>query len=720
MLLWLLSTSIIQLQAQQPDTIKTTVLETVEVRGSQLSFSFKPDVSATYIFSGKKNEVIHLTKSPVALTEKYGRQVFAKIPGVFVYDMDGTGNQVNVSARGLDPHRGWEFNIRKDGIITNSDMYGYPASHYSMPMEAVERIELVRGTGALQYGAQFGGMLNYVSKQPDSTKVFAFENISTVGSYGLLSTFMRASGKAGKLLYNTWLNYRTLDGYRENSHSDFDAYAIEFFYDFSDRLKASLAWTKSNYTIQLAGPLTDSMFYANPRMATRARNYYNPNIHVPSLKLNWKLSSRSALLFSASGVLGKRNSVLFDKPATTEDVINPITLQYANRQVDIDTYNSYTSEVRYLHHYKLAKHTSTFAVGLQYMNNNLLRKQQGVGTTGTDFDLSLVIPGWGRDLTFKTNNLAAFAENSWTVHKRFTVNTGIRVEHGTSLLNGTTAYYPEEALPNTIRHQFVLAGASAQFRLTESINFYGGWSQSYRPVILKDIVPASVYEVTDKNLSDAFGHNAEIGFRGNRNNLTWDVSAFQIRYNNRLGTLAEMDDFNNLIIRRTNIGNSITHGVELFFQYEFSISSKFRGSWFTSSSWMDAHYTDAIVRKGDDNVSISGNRVESVPNVITRNGFSVSVNRITASLLYSYTSSSFADPFNTITPSATGSVGLVPAYSLWDANFSARVSPHVTVQANINNLTDKQYFTKRPQFYPGPGIWPSDGRAFSLTVRVFI
>jgi Fe(3+) dicitrate transport protein len=37
-------------------------------------------------------------------------------------------------------------------------------------MESVERIELVRGTGALQYGAQFGGMLNYVSKQASAHK----------------------------------------------------------------------------------------------------------------------------------------------------------------------------------------------------------------------------------------------------------------------------------------------------------------------------------------------------------------------------------------------------------------------------------------------------------------------------------------------------------------------------------------------------------------------
>ena len=112
-----------------------------------------------------------------------------------MYDMDGSGNQMNISTRGLDPHRGWEFNIRRNGAITNSDMYGYPASHYSIPMEAVERIELVRGTGSLQYGAQFGGMLNYVTKKPDSTKSFSLESITSVGWYGLLSSYLAASGK---------------------------------------------------------------------------------------------------------------------------------------------------------------------------------------------------------------------------------------------------------------------------------------------------------------------------------------------------------------------------------------------------------------------------------------------------------------------------------------------------------------------------------------------
>lgn len=199
-LCFLMCIPLLQAQQNTTDSGKINNLKTVTVENkAKKDIAHLQPIQGTYIFAGKKSEVIELTQKNIALSEKYGRQIFAKIPGVFVYDMDGTGNQINIATRGLDPHRSWEFNIRKDGVITNTDMYGYPASHYNIPMEAIERIELVRGTGSLQYGAQFGGMINYVSKQPDSTKTVAIESINTVGSYGLLSTYNGISGKFEKL-----------------------------------------------------------------------------------------------------------------------------------------------------------------------------------------------------------------------------------------------------------------------------------------------------------------------------------------------------------------------------------------------------------------------------------------------------------------------------------------------------------------------------------------
>ncbi len=195
--------------AQQPaDTIHASrALDSVVVI-SYLNQNIVRQLSVlqgTYLFGGKKTEVIDLAQIPADITNKTGRQVFAKIPGVFIYDMDGSGNQINISARGLDPHRGWEFNNRKDGIITNSGMYGYPASHYSMPLESIARIELVRGTGSLQYGAQLDGMLNYVTKQGDTTWPFSFESINTVGSFNLLSTYNAIGGKACSFKYYAYM-----------------------------------------------------------------------------------------------------------------------------------------------------------------------------------------------------------------------------------------------------------------------------------------------------------------------------------------------------------------------------------------------------------------------------------------------------------------------------------------------------------------------------------
>ncbi|MFV5700313.1 TonB-dependent receptor family protein [Flavobacterium sp. XS2P12] len=704
------------------DTTKIHNLNTVKVEATRINQDILrlAPIQGTYIYSGKKNEVIDLTQKNIAQTEKYGRQIFAKIPGVFVYDMDGTGNQMNISTRGLDPHRGWEFNIRKDGIITNSDMYGYPASHYNIPMEAVERIELVRGTGSLQYGAQFGGMLNYISKQPDTTKAFTFETINTIGSYGLVSTYNGVSGKIDKFRYSTWLNKKWISGYRDNSDSQYDAEAVSLYYDASKNLHFKLEWTHSNYITHLAGPLTDEMFNNNPKMSTRSRNYYNPNIHIPSMTVDWKINPKTQLQLTSSAVIGARNSVMFDKPVTIEDAISATTLQYTNRQVDIDHFNSYTTELRGLHSYKFLERTNTFTTGIQLMNNDLHRQQQGKGTTGTDFDLSLVTPGWGRDLHYKTNNIAVFAENRWLLSNKFSVSTGARIEIGETNMTGTTTYYSDAELPNTIKHKFPLFGVSMQYDLTENINFYGGASQAYRPVILKDIIPASIYEVSDKNLKDAYGYNTEAGFRGKWKSLKWDITGFYLRYNNRLGTIAQTNSQGDLIIFKTNIGDSRTKGVELFLQKDFYLGNQASLSVFTSTSYMDAKYQDAIIKSGNTNTNVSGNKVESVPNWISRNGFTLKYSVVSFSALYSYTSNSFADALNTVEPSISGASGIVPSYQLLDLNLAIQLTDKIKVQINANNILDEHYFTKRPQFYPGPGIWPSDGRTFSGTVSIKI
>ncbi|SHG19480.1 Fe(3+) dicitrate transport protein [Cnuella takakiae] len=668
------------------------------------------------LVGGKKNEVINLGAANANIAIKTGRQLFAKVPGVFVYDMDGSGNQLNIATRGLDPHRSWEYNVRQNGVIINSDMYGYPASHYSAPMESFEKIELVRGTGSLQYGAQFGGMINYATKKPDSTRPFSFESVSTVGSFGLVSTYNAVSGTSKRFSYYGYYYKRHSTGYRRNSQSDADAQFVQLQYRISDKASLKAEFGHSRYLYQIPGSLNDSMFKVDPTTSTRSRNYFSPDIYVPSLSLDWKLAKRTKLVAIASGLFGSRSSVMLDAFADVPDTINRTTGVYRNRQVDIDNFNSRTLELRFLHEYRFGSVSSKLATGVLYMNNDLQRRQLGKGTTGLDYDLTLVDPGFVRDLRFRTGNIALFAENAFHFGPKLVVSPGLRFEKGTSKMRGSIRYYNPGELPTDIKHSFLLAGVSTQYSIDKENAFYGGISQAYRPVLFKDIIPSTTYEQVDKNLKDASGYNAEAGVRGRLGHLQYDVSLFSVLYKNRMGTLVFQDNTGQTYTFRTNIGDSRTNGVEAFVQYKFRVAGHLYAGLFTSTSYMNAMYVSGVLSTGSENKSVVGNKVEAVPDWISRNGLDLLYKGLSITVLYNYTAHSYSDALNTKAPAPNGAKGLVPSYSIWDVNVSLKTNTFLSVRAGVNNLLDKQYFTKRPTMYPGAGIWPSDGRNAYVTI----
>ncbi|MCE7066400.1 TonB-dependent receptor domain-containing protein [Dyadobacter sp. CY326] len=696
---------------------------TIEERKNVIHTERLPDVQNTYIHAGKKNEVIQLGGVNGNIVEKTGRQIFAKIPGVFVYDMDGSGNQINISTRGLDPHRSWEYNIRQNGVITNSDMYGYPASHYSPAMESIERIELVCGTSSLQYGAQFGGMINYVTKAPDTTKAFSFETIGSAGSFGLFSSYNSIGGKVGKLVYSAYYQTRHSNGYRKNAKSDAQSQFISLAYEFNRSLRIKVELGRSSYVYQIPGPLTDQMFAADPRQSTRSRNYFNPDIYIPSIVLDWQISPATQLKWTNSGVYGSRNSVMLDAFANVPDTINAATKSYKNRQVDIDNFKSFTSELRILHHYDIAGFKNVLSGGVQLMHNTLRRRQLGKGTTGSDFDLSLAEPGFGRDLYMKTDNIALFLENLIYLTPKLSISPGVRLERGQTAMNGTISYYDPGQLPNKIKHHFPLFGISTQYRIDAQNKVYAGISQAYRPVVFKDIIPGSVLERVDKNLKDAYGYNFEAGISGNAGKLRYDIGVFQVMINNRMGTVS-MQEGGKAYILRTITGDTRTRGVEAYIEYiafkQETNSTPTELSFFTSSSYFDATYVKGNAVLNGENKSVIGNKVEGVPTWISRNGAQLLYKKLSVTCQYSYVSANFANALNTVEPSANGTIGKVPGYGLLDINATLHMPNGFTIRAGVNNVTDKQYFTKRPTMYPGAGIWSSDGRSFGVSVGVKI
>jgi Fe(3+) dicitrate transport protein len=706
-------------------TAPTKILDSVTIIASLKQAILKPlpDIKGTYLFAGKKTEVILPDKSDINRVDNNPRQLFAKVPGVFVYETDGSGNQVNIAARGLDAHRSWEMNVRHNDIMTNSDLYGYPASHFNAPSESIERIEIVRGSGALQYGAQFGGMVNYITKEADTTKKISYETQNSVGSYGLLSTYNAIGGKTNKLQYYTYFNYRKAEGYRDNSDYNYFAAHTHLIYDISAKFKLRLEYNYMNYLNHINGGLTDAQFYENPQQSTRKRNYYSPVIHVPSLQLNYIINKNTLLNFTSSAILGSRSSVQFIALSTVMDTFNTSINSYNPRQVDIDRYNSYAQELRLKHSYHLFSKPFTLTGGVRYINNNLIRRQLGKGTTGSDYDLSLTDPQWGRNLTFKTQNISVFAENLFQLSSRLAITAGLRYENGATKMRGTIKNYTPDELPVNINHRFTLPGISSQYKINNNISLFANWAQAYRPVIFADIIPTTTLNKIDKQIKDAFGYNAELGIRGKlKNYLNFDITLFDLIYRNRNGNIVLTNSSNQTYFYRTNTGDSRSRGFETYIELQpVKWLTSYRTTWhlsiFTSTAFINARYIRGTVVAGVVNKNIESNRVEKSPQWISRNGVQVRYKGFSSSIQYSYVDKAFSDALNTVKANSSGTVGIVPAYQLVDWNFTWRFEKHYNIKLLMNNLLNKQYFTERPDFFPGPGgLYPSDGRSIILSV----
>ena len=116
----------------------------------------------------------------------------------------------------MDPNRTSNFNTRQNGYDISADVLGYPESYYATPTEALEKIQVIRGAASLQYGTQFGGLVNFKLKTP-SKKPFEFTTRNSIGSYGLFTNFTSLSGTKDKFSYYTFYNYKQGNGFRSNS-----------------------------------------------------------------------------------------------------------------------------------------------------------------------------------------------------------------------------------------------------------------------------------------------------------------------------------------------------------------------------------------------------------------------------------------------------------------------------------------------------------------------
>ncbi len=683
-----------------------------------------PEVQDFRINAGKKNEVIRIGELNANLAMNNSRQIFAKTPGISIWENDGSGVQLGVASRGLNPNRSWEFNVRMNGYDITPDPMGYPEAYFTPPMEVVEQIEIVRGASSLQYGSQFGGLMNFILRKPDPSTKFTAETVNTVGSNGLFSSFNYLGGTEGKWSYTAYYQRRQGQGWRENGAFETNHLHLETSYAASNRLKLGMEMTYMTADTQQPGGLTDAQFEADPQQSTRSRNWFSTPWYIPALTAEYLLSPKTKISWKAFGTFAERNSVGFMRPINVEDDLG-------NRQVDRDQYTTFGSEVRLSSSYTLFGREQSLLGGLRYFNGHIDRKQLGLGTKGSDLDYSVAAGPFARDLDFSNTNLAAFVEQVFRITDRFLMTGGVRLEQIQSTMQGQLNRgngVPQVLNPITRTRSFGLFGAGAEYHLTKNSEFYANLSQAFRPVLISDLTPPATTDIIDPNLKDSKGYNFDLGYRGSWTPaLQFDLSYFHLNYADRIGTVAQQRLDKSIYQFRTNLGNSISRGFEGYVEVD-PITAIFESSrvgylhLFASVAFVDATYGDfdvTSVNNGQIQIrNLEGNRVENAPRKINRYGATYTYDTFSMTWQLSDIGEAFADASNTVVANSASTLGLIPAYRVQDLSASWNFWKQHSLKTGVNNLTDARYFTRRAGGYPGPGIMPADGRTFYLTAAL--
>lgn len=722
-LTFLLTCLIQNVQAQKKNLIKDSTTwhylkdVTIVGRNSKSDYQQIPEIVGTNIYAGKKNALIVLENVQGNISNNTMRQVLAKVPGIHIWESDPSGIQIGIAARGLSPNRSWEFNTRQNGYDIAADPFGYPEAYYNPQLQAVQRIEIIRGQGALQYGPQFGGLVNYILKNgSEMNKPFEFETQQTIGSNGLINSFNAIGGKKGKLHYYTFFDQRNGEGWRNNSQFYTKSGFGTMTYAITNKLSLAVEMMHSNIRSQQPGGLTDTQIKQDAQQSFRSRNWFDITWSTPAISLNYQINDESLWNTKLFGTIGDRNSVGFLQPINILDSINASTKQFNKRVVNLDQYRNYGLESRILTSYFLGKMKHTISGGIRLYTGSTHRLADGKGTTGSDYDVT-VSGFYPRDVTFNSNNAATFIENIFRLSDRLYIIPGLRyewLEGSASGRNGINSNGIAINLQNITRSRsFLLAGIGSEYHITKNTEFYTNFSQAYRPIQFANLQAPPTTDVVDPDLKDAKGYNFDLGYRGKvKQFLQFDISGFYLQYNNRVGTITPTGTTNRLI---TNVGASSSKGIESYFEFNpvraFSISENTDFLFFTSYSYTDARYS------GDHkDANTKGKKVENAPSTILRSGISFGYKAFLFTTQISAVGSTFSDANNTNTPSVNGNTGLIPSYNLTDLTASYKFSKSMNLKAGINNLFDKRYFTRRAGGYPGPGALPADGRTFFVSI----
>ncbi|MDZ7779905.1 MAG: TonB-dependent receptor [Gemmatimonadota bacterium] len=694
---------------------------------------------------GMPGTATHISAPAVDLLQPIGTQELLQyVPGVHGFADDGMGNsRLSIGIRGLNPRRSSRVLILEDGIPIQPAPYMYPNMYYNPPAERIDRVEVLKGSGAIRYGPQtMGGVVNYLTSRPGgSDRAVASLTAGNNGYASLMADLPLGGSRTFRP--ELQLLYKRGDGFRQNNafeqaNGTFKAQLLRS----DDRvayLKANVNYENSNATYT---GLTEYSFRSNPRFNPKEHDNFRVFRSSLDLIMNEQESSRlqhdTRLYLSFFDRRWWREDDVFVRASDyQEGEIRPVPPYQPGDLVRVGggrqnlgilrTFYVGGIERSYEVGHTLFGGEATLDFGARVHFERFIDDKkrgdapdarEGIYYTG-DPEEPETVDIVGQSHHYETTALALHASEQ-VRFGNLSVRPGVRFE----LFEQQQVDRLSGSLYQDRTTVVLLPGLGVNYRLGDH-ELFGGVHRGFTPpssgtlrvVNFGDDVPEGGLDLDAEK-----SWNAELGVRSNLPWLSLEASGFHVTVEN-LVAAGRGTAFKNL-------GRVRNRGAELGATLAASELSPVLPDLNVSYTYLDTEVLKGVVssavRAGGAEVDIAGNELTYAPRHTVTAGLSRTFPwGLSLRTDVQYVDEVFTDFENVTETYNRGDTGPVPAYHIFNTAARYAVNDRVTLSVTAKNLLDAVYIGSRLHSNPGQpqanlssGILPGPRRQINVGLDI--
>jgi Fe(3+) dicitrate transport protein len=641
-----------------------------------------------------------------------GNEVLRSVPGIHVQEEEGLGLRANIGIRGLNPDRSRAVLVLEDGIPVALNPYGEPELYYTPPIDRMERVEVVKGSGSILFGPQtIGGVINYVTPNPPATP-------------GGRVTIDGGSGESLRAMVGyggTWQNVGLHVGLLHRRVGDIGG----MFAEVSDltgkvgfrtgtrgstSVKLSVYDEESNSTYV---GLTEAMYREAPRRHPAPDDRLWIRRYAASVSHDQQLTPDATLRTNAYAYSTVRDwqRQNYQYAADGSEILFLPSTGNRNRGFEV-----FGIEPRVQWNHRLGGVASELDAGVRLQSE--WAEDAFIEGSGPSTRTGVV-----RDFEERTGNaLSAFLQNRFFVGDALQVTPGVRVERYSYERNilrtrvrrqdpatGHVTRLPEDVDIRSGDDLFeIIPGLGITYGSNDRVVVFGGVHRGFSPPRVKDAliysdptVPVGVDpgEIVSLELDAERSVNVELGLRSALwPGLSIEATAFLLDFSNQIippslsaGSVAQA--------QLANQGETRHRGVETALWADWGLLAGLPVSVRTEvkHTYVEAVFSaDRFMISAGDTVNVRGNRLPYAPEHLWVVALGVEHPRgVQVRLDGVRVGDQFTDNFETRAASANGRNGLIPAYTVWNVSGSYRLPAGITAYTTVKNLTDATYISSR-------------------------